>query len=206
MENSRVYRKCAQKKDFFAVYPDPFEDATQAAPAPPECPFEKLFPSQLQRDDTFFMKLAFNQAIDAWRRNEVPIGAVIECGGYVVGAAHNQVAGAADPTAHAEILAITQAARAIGDWRLNGARLFVTKEPCPMCSGASIMARLKEVIYAVRDPKMGCLGGATSLHEVPGLNHRLKVRSGVLEAECKELLQTFFRLKRKDRPEVDGLA
>src|SRR3954469_11488456 len=107
---------------------------------PPPCPFEKRFPSQLVRDDLFFMSLAYNLAIDAWREDEVPIGAVIELNGEIIGAAHNTVECAHDPTAHAEILAITQAASRIGDWRLAGATLYVTKEPCPMCSGAMLMS------------------------------------------------------------------
>lgn len=161
------------------------------------CPFEKLFPSQLQRDDSFFMKLAYNQAIDAWRQDEVPVGAVIAFNGEVIAAAHNRVDATKDPTAHAEILALTQASSALGDWRLNACRLYVTKEPCPMCSGAGIMARLQEVVYATPDPKMGCLGGATALQEVTTLNHRLAVRGGVLEAECTALLQAFFQRKRQ---------
>ncbi|MEO7411838.1 MAG: nucleoside deaminase [Opitutaceae bacterium] len=166
------------------------------------CPFPKRFPSQLERDDAFFMALAFNQAIDAWRANEVPIGAVIECGGEIVGAAHNAVAGTTDPTAHAEMLALTQAAKKQGDWRLEGATVYVTKEPCPMCSGAMLMARVKRVCYAVPDVKMGCLGGATNLNDLPRVNHHLEITSGgVLESECRELLQTFFRLKRLE-PEV----
>ena len=161
------------------------------------CPYEKLFPSQLLRDDVFFMSLAYNQAIEAWRRDEVPIGAVIEIGGEVVAAAHNSVEGAHDPTAHAEMLVLTQAASKIGDWRLEGATLYATKEPCPMCSGATLMSRLKRVCYAVPDPKMGCLGGATNLNELPRVNHHLEVTAGgVLESECRELLQAFFRLKR----------
>ena len=163
------------------------------------CPFEKLFPSQLIRDEAFYMKLAYNLAIDAWRQDEVPIGAVIVYNGEVIAAAHNATQTTADPTAHAEMLAITQAANAIGDWRLNGATLFVTKEPCPMCAGASIMARLTDVVFAVPDPKMGCLGGATPLHEVPGLNHRVAVHSGILEHECRELLQAYFTLKRQSK-------
>ncbi|MEM9227799.1 MAG: nucleoside deaminase [Verrucomicrobiota bacterium] len=163
------------------------------------CPFEKVYPSQLLRDDLFFMKLAYNLAIDAWRHDEVPIGALIELNGEVIASAHNTVDTAKDPTAHAEILAITQAANFIGDWRLNGARLYVTKEPCPMCSGATIMARLSEVIYAVPDPKMGCLGGATPLHELPGLNHHMTVKSGVYEDECRKLLQAYFALKRQPK-------
>ncbi len=166
-------------------------------PARP-CPFEKMFPSQLLRDDEFFMKLAYNQAIDAWRADEVPVGAIIEYGGEIVAQAHNLVDSTADPTAHAEMLAFTQAATALGDWRLNGARLFVTKEPCPMCSGAAIMARVSEVIYAVADPKMGCLGGAASVHELPKLNHHLNVRGGVLAAECHTLLKAYFAEKREE--------
>ncbi len=161
-----------------------------------ECPYPKLHLSQLYRDERFFMSLAYNQAIDAWRQDEVPIGAVIECGGEIIGAAHNQVEHSDDPTAHAEILAITQAARALGDWRLNEATLYVTKEPCPMCSGATIMSRLKRVVFAVPDPKMGCLGGATDLAELPRVNHRPLRESGILEIECRELLQAYFRLKR----------
>jgi len=164
--------------------------------SPLPCPYEKLFPSQLVRDDTFFMKLAYNQAIDGWRADETPVGAVIEMHGEPIAAAHNCVDTSKDPTAHAEMLAITQAANAVGDWRLNECRLFVTKEPCPMCAGASIMARLKEVIFAVPDPKMGYLGGVMKAHLTPTLNHRLSVRSGVLEEECRQLIQAYFRLKR----------
>jgi len=161
------------------------------------CPFEKRFPSQLARDDAFFMSLAYNQAIDAWRRDEVPIGAVVAVAGEVVGAAHNAVEGTGDPTAHAEILALTQAARWRGDWRLEGATVYVTKEPCPMCSGAMIMSRVSRVCYAVPDPKMGCLGGAANLNELPRANHHCEITAGgVLEAECRELLQEFFRTKR----------
>lgn len=166
---------------------------------PPPCPFEKRFPSQLARDDSFFMSLAFNQAIDAWRKDEVPIGAVIELGGEVIGAAHNTVETARDPTAHAEMLALTQAATAIGNWRLENATVYVTKEPCPMCSGAMLMSRVKRVCYAVADPKMGCLGGATNLNDLPRVNHHLELTpGGVLENECRELLQAFFRLKRQE--------
>jgi tRNA(adenine34) deaminase len=160
------------------------------------CPFDKLHPSQLVRDDKFFMSLAFNLAVDAWRIDEVPIGAIIERGGEIIAAAHNEVERAGDPTAHAEILAITQAAKKIGDWRLNDCTLYVTKEPCPMCSGATIMSRLSRVVFAWGDPKMGCMGGATPLHSLPKLNHRVTVASGVLEEPCKEILQAYFNMKR----------
>jgi len=166
-------------------------------PAPPACPFQKRFPSQLVRDDAFYMSLAFNQAIDAWREDEVPIGAVIVCAGEVVGSAHNRVEASQDPTAHAEMLAITQAASKLGGWRLEGATVYVTKEPCPMCSGALVMSRVKRVCYAVPDPKMGCLGGAANLNELERSNHHFEVTAGgVLEAECRDLIQAFFRAKR----------
>jgi tRNA(adenine34) deaminase len=171
---------------------------------PPPCPFDKRFPSQLIRDDAFFMSLAYNQAIDAWRQDEVPIGAVIAFGGEIIASAHNTVESAGDPTAHAEMLAITQAATKLGNWRLEGATLYVTKEPCPMCSGATLMSRLKRVCYAVPDPKMGCLGGATDLNALPRVNHHVELTAGgVLEAECRELIQTFFRLKRTEEGNQD---
>ena len=147
------------------------------------CPFEKLHPSQLNRDDEFFMKLAYNLAIDAWNADEVPVGTVIVHGEEVIASARNETRIANDPTAHAEIIAITQAASAIGDWRLNECRLYVTKEPCPMCSGAVIMSRIGEVHYAVPDPKMGCLGGATDLNALPFSNHKAKVSAGLLSQE-----------------------
>jgi tRNA(adenine34) deaminase len=168
---------------------------------PAACPFEKRFPSQLVRDDAFFMSLAFNEAVDAWRADEVPIGAVIAVGGEVIASAHNTVESSRDPTAHAEMLALTQAAARLGDWRLEGATVYVTKEPCPMCSGAMLMSRVRRVCYAVPDPKMGCLGGATDLNALPRVNHHLELTAGgVLESECRDLLQAFFRLKRHAAP------
>jgi tRNA(adenine34) deaminase len=169
----------------------------KSTPAPP-CPFEKLHPSELRRDAEYYMSHAYNESLKAWQANEVPVGAVIEFEGRIVARAFNRVESLNDPTAHAEILAITQATEAIGDWRLNGATLYVTKEPCPMCSGASIMARISKVVYAVPDPKMGCLGGASALHEVSSLNHRVLVEGGVMEEPCKAVLQGYFQLKRAD--------
>ena len=164
---------------------------------PPPCPFDPIRPSELVRDDAYYMALAFNEAIKGWKANEVPIGAILVFQDQVIARAWNQVEMLNDPTAHAEMLTITQAARHIGDWRLNGATLYVTKEPCPMCAGASIMARLDRVIYAVSDPKMGCLGGATALHDLPRLNHRVSIIAGPREAECKEMLQAYFQRKRQ---------
>ncbi len=161
--------------------------------------FQKIYPSQLVRDDIFFMKLAYNQSIEAWHHDEVPVGAIIEHDGEVIASAYNQVEAMSDPTAHAEILAITQASKHIGDWRLNGATLFVTKEPCPMCSGAAIMARLSRVVFAVSDFKMGCFGGATDINILPDFNHHLEIKRGVFENECRELLQAFFLKKRNTK-------
>lgn len=163
----------------------------------PNCPFPKRYPSQLIRDDLFFMTLAYNEALNAWKSNEVPIGAVIEFEGKVVGTGHNQVESTNDPTAHAEMIAITQASNSINDWRLNPATLYVTKEPCPMCSGATIMSRIGRVVYAVPDSKMGGLGGAFNVNEYPGMNHTTVIEIGVLQDDCLELIQTFFRLKRE---------
>jgi len=168
------------------------------------CPFPKRYPSELRRDDDYFMSLAYNQAIDAWNADEVPIGAVIAHGDVVIAAAHNRVESLKDPTAHAEVLAITSATEKLGDWRLNECTLYVTKEPCPMCSGAAIMARLGRVVYAVPDPKMGFLGGALSVHEVPTLNHLVQVTKGVMEAECVMLIQAFFQMKRQKEKEGGG--
>jgi tRNA(adenine34) deaminase len=169
------------------------------------CPFEKRFPSQLVRDDAFYLSLAYNQAIDAWRQDEVPIGAVIEIDGEVVASAHNTVDQANDPTAHAEMLALTQAAAKLGNWRLSGATVYVTKEPCPMCSGAMLMARVRRVCFAVPDPKMGCLGGATNLNDLPRVNHHLELTAGgVLETECRDLLQAFFKLKRREQDAAES--
>ncbi len=145
------------------------------------------------------MKLAYNQAIDAWRAGEVPVGAVIEWEGEVIAKAHNRIESSGDPTAHAEMLALTQASSKIGDWRLNGCTVYVTKEPCPMCSGALLMGRVSCVVYAVADPKMGCLGGTADLNALPGINHHFTITGGVMEAECKELITVFFEKKRKSK-------
>jgi tRNA(adenine34) deaminase len=160
------------------------------------CPFEKRYPSELKRDADYFMTHAYNQAIEAWKKDEVPIGAVIEHGGRIIASAHNQSRSANDPTAHAEILAISQAAHTLGDWRLNECTLYVTKEPCPMCSGALVIARIGKVYYGLPDPKMGCVGGATDLGALPESNHKFTSVGGVLEKLNHEILKTFFDKKR----------
>ncbi|MDR0351256.1 MAG: nucleoside deaminase [Puniceicoccales bacterium] len=160
------------------------------------CPFEKKFLSVLRKDDLYFMSLAYNEAIDGWNENEIPIGAVIVFGNQVIASSHNSVCKLVDPTAHAEMLAITQAAKAIGDWRLNETRLYVTKEPCPMCSGAVIMSRIGEVIFGFGDGKMGCLGGAIDLRSIDKINHRPMVRGDVMATECYALIRDFLERKR----------
>jgi tRNA(adenine34) deaminase len=161
-----------------------------------ECPFEKKFPSSLVLNDEHYMAMAYNEAIMAWREDETPIGAVAVAGGEIIASCHNSVIALRDPTAHAEILAITQSARAIGDWRLNDVTLYVTKEPCPMCSGAIIMGRIGRVVYAVPDAKMGCLGGSFCMQNLSGINHRPAVSAGVMHDDCLKLLQAFFERKR----------
>jgi len=169
-----------------------------------DCPFEKIHPSELERGPEYFMAQAYNQAIEAWKEDEVPIGAVIERGGRVIAAAHNRSRGANDPTAHAEILAISQAAHAIGDWRLNECTLYVTKEPCPMCSGALVVSRIGKVVYGLPDPKMGCVGGAVDLGALPQSNHRFESVGGVMEAENHALLRSFFEAKRAAGKSVEA--
>ena len=158
--------------------------------------FEKKYPSALNRNAEYYMMLAYNEAIEAWNEDEVPIGAVIEHKGRVIAAAHNHSHSAGDPTAHAEILAISQAANALGDWRLNECTLYVTKEPCPMCSGALVIARIGKVYYGLPDPKMGCVGGATDLSALPESNHKFESVGGVLEELNHEILKAFFENKR----------
>jgi len=150
------------------------------------------------------MAQAYNQALKGWEEDEVPIGAVVVFEGQVIGQAHNQVESLRDPTAHAEILAISSAAVARGDWRLTGCTLYVTKEPCPQCSGATIMARLDRVVFAVPDPKMGCLGGVASLHTINSLNHHPTIEAGLMSDVCLEVLQAYFRLKRGGLRDAPG--
>jgi tRNA(adenine34) deaminase len=148
--------------------------------------------------DDYFMGEAFRQARMAYDADEVPIGAVIVRDAKIIARAHNQVELLKDATAHAEILAITQAAHALGDWRLEGCTLFVTKEPCPMCAGAIMLSRLKRLVFGVRDDRAGGAGSVFPITSAAGLNHVLEVQSGVMETEARNLLQSFFRARRVD--------
>jgi len=143
--------------------------------------------------DTFFMEQALRQARRAFQAGEVPVGAVIAQGGEIVARAHNQVETLRDATAHAEMLALSQAQEALGDWRLTDCALYVTKEPCPMCAGAIVHCRIRRVVFGVGDPKGGAAGGLLNLLQQPTLNHRSEITPGVLEGESLALLQSFFK-------------
>lgn len=147
--------------------------------------------------DEHFMQDAIRQAVKAYEADEVPIGAVIVRNDRVIARAWNQVELLNDATAHAEMLALTAAEAAVGDWRLTDCTLYVTKEPCPMCAGAIVHCRLARVVFGAPDPKGGAAGGAMNLLQFPTLNHASEITPGVMEADCRSLLQTFFQQKRK---------
>ena len=150
--------------------------------------------------DEYFMGEALRLAKMAYETDEVPVGAVIVRNAKIIARAHNQVELLKDATAHAEILAITQAAGALGDWRLENCTLFVTKEPCPMCAGAIMLSRLKRLVFGVRDDRAGGAGSVFPITSAKGLNHVLEVHSGVKESDARDLLQSFFRSRRTPLP------
>jgi tRNA(adenine34) deaminase len=145
-----------------------------------------------------FMRLALGQAAKARDAGEVPIGAVAVLDGRVIGEGFNQPISAHDPTAHAEIAALRAAAAALGNYRLTNATIYVTVEPCLMCVGAMVHARIGLVVFGAPEPKAGAIQSMTRAHELAGLNHRLDALGGVLEHESRELLQAFFRTRRAD--------
>ncbi len=149
------------------------------------------------QSDLYFMGEALRQAARAYEAEEVPVGAVIVREGRIIARAFNQVELLKDATAHAEMLAITQAEETVGDWRLTDCTLYVTKEPCPMCAGAIVHVRLKRVVYGLSDPKGGAAGSAMNLLQFPTLNHQCEITQGVREPECKSMLQSFFAEQRK---------
>jgi len=142
------------------------------------------------------MRLALEEAHAAVGRDEVPVGAVVVCGGEVVARAHNRREADGDPTAHAEILALREAARRLGTWRLDACTLYVTLEPCFMCAGAVVNARLGTLVYGAADPKAGAVGSLADVPSDPRLNHRPRVVRGVRAEECGRLLKEFFRARR----------
>ena len=144
-----------------------------------------------------FMRLAFEQAKAAAEIDEVPVGALIVRGQQIIGAAHNLCQQLRDPTAHAEMIAITQAAEAVGDWRLEDCILYATLEPCPMCAGAILQARIPMVVYGATDPKGGAVGSLYNLLDDDRLNHKSEVVTGVMDKQCGTILSEFFQQKRQ---------
>ncbi len=148
-------------------------------------------------NDKYFVREALRHAQKAYEAGEVPVGAVVVREGRIIARAYNQVELLKDATAHAEMLALTQAEAAVGDWRLTDCDLYVTKEPCAMCAGAIVHVRLRRLIFGCADPRAGAAGSVINLLQHPSLNHRCEITSGVLENECAAILQDFFR-KRRD--------
>ncbi len=144
----------------------------------------------------FYMRQALAEAQAAFEAGEVPVGAVICCEGQIVASAHNQREQLHDPTAHAEMIAITQAAESLGSWRLDGCTLYVTLEPCPMCAGAVLQARIPLLVYGAADPKAGAVDTLYQLLRDPRLNHRTQSVSSVLDVECGAILTRFFQQQR----------
>src|SRR5256886_7431583 len=155
--------------------------------------------------DEYFMLEALRMARKAVKADEVPIGAVVVREGKIIGRAYNQVELLKDATAHAEMLAVTQAEAAVGDWRLTDCDLYVTKEPCAMCAGALVHTRVKRVIFGCADPVAGAAGSVINLLQMSTLNHRCDIASGVLENQCAAILRDFFRERRGARSEIDRL-
>jgi tRNA(adenine34) deaminase len=144
-----------------------------------------------------FMRLALAEAKAALGHDDVPIGAVVVRDGEVLAAARNERELRGDPTAHAEVLALRAAALAAGSWRLGGATVYVTLEPCPMCAGALVLARVARLVYGPQDPRAGAAYSLYNVVQDPRLNHTVEVTTGVLEEECADLLRTFFRTRRE---------
>ena len=153
-------------------------------------------PSLTEPPDEYFMRLALREAERALGHDDVPVGAVVVFDGEVVGVGHNERELVQDPTAHAEMLAIHEAARALGSWRLLGTTLYVTLEPCAMCAGAIVLGRIPRVVYGADDPKAGAAGSVLDILAEPRLNHRPSVVGGVLADDAAELLRTFFKSRR----------
>ncbi len=151
--------------------------------------------------DHYFMGEALRLALRAYQAEEVPIGCVIVRKGRIIARAFNQVETLKDATAHAEMLAISQAQQVAGDWRLTDCTLYVTKEPCPMCAGAAVHVRFERVVFGAPDPKGGAAGGAMNLLQFPTLNHQCGVTPSIREPECRQLLRSFFQEQRSRRPD-----
>jgi tRNA(adenine34) deaminase len=152
--------------------------------------------------DQRYMRLAIDQAAIAEENGDVPIGAVIVHESRVIAKAYNERQQLNDPTAHAEIIALTQAAEAIGSWRLHGSTIYVTLEPCPMCAGALVLARIDRLVFGTDDPKTGACGSLYNIVQDARLNHQVQVTSGVMIEDCKLQLQTFFQRRRQENRNI----
>ena len=148
--------------------------------------------------DDYFMREALRQAQKAHTADEVPVGAVVVREGKIIARAHNQVELLKDATAHAEMIALTQAEADVGDWRLTDCDLYVTKEPCAMCAGALVHTRVRRTIFGCADPAAGAAGSVINLLQMPGFNHQCEITNGVLRTECAAILQEFFRKRRNE--------
>jgi len=160
----------------------------------PEQTEKVIFPPE------YYMRLALREAEKAVSAGEVPVGAVVVWQKRVIARAHNQVELLKDGTAHAEMIALTQAAAAVGDWRLTECCLYVSKEPCAMCAGAMVNCRLGQLVFGCPDPRMGAAGSALDITGFPGMLHRVQTQAGVLEEECSKMLRSFFHARRQNAP------
>lgn len=151
------------------------------------------------KKDEFYMQQALREAEKAFYNDEVPVGAVIVHKNAIIGRAYNQIKTLKDPTAHAEMIAITQASGYLRNERLIGCRMYVTIEPCSMCAGAMVLARIQELVYAADDPKTGACGSVIDIVNQKKLNHRIRIKSGILASESGSLIKEFFRKKRPER-------
>ena len=154
------------------------------------------------KSDEHYMRLALKQAEKAAVIGEVPIGCVIVCDGVIVGRGYNKRNKNKTTLAHAEMIAIDKASKKLGDWRLEGCTMYVTLEPCQMCSGALVQSRIDEVVIGCMNPKAGCAGSVMNLLQIEGFNHQVKITEGVLEEECSEMLSAFFRELREKKKQA----
>lgn len=152
-----------------------------------------------------FMLEALREAKKALSINEVPIGAVIEKDGIIIGRGHNKIETAKDPTAHAEILAIREAAQKLGGWRLLGCHMYVTTEPCSMCAGAMVLARIEKVFIGTPDPKTGACGSLMNILQDERLNHAVQIETGIMQQQCEKLMKSFFQKLRKKKSEENSI-
>ena len=152
-----------------------------------------------------FMLEAFKEAEKALSINEVPIGAIIEKDGIILGRGHNKTETAKDPTAHAEMIAIREAAQKLGGWRLLGCRMYVTSEPCSMCAGAIVLARIEKVFIGTPDPKTGACGSLMNILQDERLNHSVQIETGIMQQQCEKLMKSFFQKLRKKKSEENSI-